>query len=76
MIINDLNHLEVISEETNVMGMGYKKPTKKYGFASASAGADATAIGRYTFSDTYTNATAVAGVFSSSSSRSFAVAAS
>ncbi len=50
MIISDLEHLEVVSEETNVEG----------GFASANAGAGASASGNNfaaTSTSTYTSAT-------------------
>ncbi|MEM7769546.1 MAG: hypothetical protein AAGA75_07515 [Cyanobacteria bacterium P01_E01_bin.6] len=78
MIISDLNYIESVSDETQVLG-GRRKKGKKgrktYGKALAKAGADALAIGKYSFSATYTNAQAVAGVFSSSSSHSVAASA-
>lgn len=70
MIINDLNHLVSVSEETAVVGgrgRSYRKPS-----AEAYADAWADAIGRNTTSATFTEATAVAGAFSSSTSSSYA----
>jgi len=75
MIISDLEVLEVVREE-NVEGAGgyyYKKPYI-YPSAKAEAGADATAIGFKTETSTYTNAVAVSGVYSQSSSYSSAKA--
>ena len=79
MIISDLEHLEVVAEETNVLGAGDKKksykPKKKYyPKAEAYAKADSTAIGKQTYTDAYTNTVAVAGVFSKSSAESYAKA--
>lgn len=71
MKINNLNHIE--SAAQSVVGGSYYH---YYYGPKAVAGADAKAlaIGYRTFSNTHTNATAVAGVFSKSTSSSYAVA--
>jgi hypothetical protein len=76
MNISDLNHLEVVAEETNVEGSsGYYYPS-----ASASAGSDASAVayGFSTYTSTYTitSAFAQAGYVSASGSYSGAQATS
>ncbi|MBE7384738.1 MAG: hypothetical protein F6J95_025405 [Leptolyngbya sp. SIO1E4] len=71
MKINDLNHLSTLSEDAPIMGGGRKK-RRRQPRAKAFADAKATAIGFRTYSDTITNAEAVAGLFSSSSSSSYA----
>ncbi|MFZ1025647.1 MAG: hypothetical protein WAN66_05440 [Limnoraphis robusta] len=77
MNISDLNHLEVVSEETNVEGgsYGYYYPS-----ASASAGSDSSAVayGFNTYTSTYTSTSAFAqgGYVSASGSSSGANASS
>ena len=66
MKINDLQHIEVATQEI--------KGGRRRGSATANAGADALAIGRYTYTSTYTSVTAVKGFYSSSSSGSYASA--
>ena len=73
MQINDLNHLSILSEEVSITG-GRKKRRRHQPRAKALADAGATAIGFRTYSDTITNVEAVAGLFSSSSSSSYASA--
>jgi hypothetical protein len=75
MIISDLNHVEVVSEEaeTSIVG-GYYFPY--YGGTSnyASAGAGALAFGRFSSASTLTSTFTASGVASSSSgSRSSSV---
>ena len=70
MQINNLNHIESATQP--VVGgyyYYYYRPT-----ATASASADALAIGYKTYSSTYTSTQAVAGMFSSSVSGSYASA--
>ncbi len=69
MKINNLNHIE--SAVQSVIGGYYYYYSPK---AVAAADANALAIGYRTYSDTYTSATAVAGIFSKSTSSSYAVA--
>ncbi len=70
MKINNLNHIESAVQSV-IGGYYYYYYSPK---AVAAADAKALAIGYRTYSDTYTNATAVAGVFSKSTSSSYAVA--
>lgn len=69
MIISDLNHVEVVSKDQEIVGAGkyYYYPS-----ATAYANAHALAIGYKTYTSTYTSATAVKGVYSSSHSGSYA----
>ncbi|MBW4647669.1 MAG: hypothetical protein KME06_03075 [Kastovskya adunca ATA6-11-RM4] len=70
MVISDLNHLEVVTEEKNILGGGR---FRRIPVAKAESVATADAIGsRYTESYTFTSAQSVAGLFSSSASASFA----
>lgn len=68
MQINNLNHIESAAQ-TVVGGTYYYRPT-----AVAYANAYALAIGYRTYSSTYTSTDAVAGVYSSSASNSYASA--
>jgi hypothetical protein len=70
MIIADLNHFEVVTQEVKVTGRGYIFFPK----ASASAYADAAAVGFFTKTISATVTEAVAGAFSRSSSYSKSVA--
>jgi hypothetical protein len=72
MVISDLNHLEVVTEEKNILGGGR---FRRIPVATAESLANADAIGtRYTDSYTFSSAQAVAGLFSSSTSASYAEA--
>ena len=77
MIISDLNHLDVISEDVNLEGgnldlLGYDGGSI---FAMAESAAAADAIGPISSSTTLTQVGAVAGLFSKSVSVSSAFAA-
>ncbi|MGQ4649791.1 hypothetical protein [Lyngbya aestuarii] len=80
MHISDLNHIEVLSQETatlaNVQGGSLLIPSPFIfpPIAVADAGADSIALGQFTATNTQTSTEAVAGVGSSSSSNSSAVA--
>ena len=85
MIISDLNHLEVVNEESSILGGTKKLELPKYVVvfvkpalvtpkATADAEADANAVGRVTSTNTSTIANAVAGQFSTSGSGSSAKA--
>ena len=85
MIICDLEHLEVVAEETSIVGatggltitLGIKKPRnprKLTPTAQAFADANAVALGNNTFTSTTTTTQVAAGVGSSSSSSSVAIA--
>jgi hypothetical protein len=72
MIISDLNHIEVVSQEQAIVGAGgyyYKKPSAK-----ADADAFAKAIGKKTYASADTYAVAKAGYFSEAGSSSYASA--
>lgn len=69
MRIDDLSYLGVISEDAALVGGNRWRRQPR---ATALAGAEADAIGFRTTSETFTNATAVAGLFSSSTSGSYA----
>lgn len=77
MIISDLNHLEVVSEETNIVGgLVYNLGGRLLvlpSLANASAGARADTIANLSASTlTLTTANAVPGLFASSQSLSVA----
>jgi len=76
MIISDLNHLDVISEDVNLEG-GIDLALFDGGtvFAMAESAATADAIGPISSSTTLTQVGAVAGLFSNSVSVSSAFAA-
>jgi len=76
MIISDLNHLDVISEDVNLEG-GIDLDLFDGGtvFAMAESAATADAIGPISSSTTLTQVGAVAGLFSNSVSVSSAFAA-
>ena len=68
MKINDLNYIEAVTES---LAGGYHSRMRS---AEARASADALTIGRNTFSFTSTSVYAIAGMYASSSSRSYASA--
>ena len=70
MKINDLNHIETVTESISG-GISYLRSIRS---AKARASAEALTIGRNTFSFTSTSAYAVAGVYAASSSKSYASA--
>lgn len=71
MNITDLNHLEVITDNTEIVGgwRRYRKPS-----ALAVAAADATAVGFKSYSESATITEAVAGLYSRSISVSISEA--
>jgi hypothetical protein len=71
MKINNLNHIEVATQD--IVG-GFKYKPKYKPSATATAGAEALAIGKITVTKTYTAVEAVSGVFSYSGSSSYASA--
>lgn len=73
MLIKDLNHLDVVSEETAIVG-GRRNWKRSTPMAEAFADAYSDAIGFKAFSLTYTDTQAVAGLFASSQSGSYAKA--
>ena len=68
MKIHDLNYIESVTES---LAGGYHSRMRS---AEARASADALTIGRNTFSFTSTSVYAIAGMYASSSSRSYAIA--
>ena len=72
MIISDLEVLEVVSEETSILGAGAADDLLNQAVATATAGA--TAIGQFSSTATTTSTTTVAGVYSQSFSGSASVA--
>lgn len=73
MLINDLNHLEIV-EDTQISG-GRRTISRKEPVAIAGADAFSDAIGsKFTKTSTYTETAAVAGAYSSSISSSYAKA--
>ena len=70
MKINDLNYIEAVTESL-AGGMHSPRTVRS---AEARASADALTIGRNTFSFTSTSVYAIAGMYASSSSRSYASA--
>lgn len=73
MTINDLNYLENINDEAQITGAG--RPSRRSPIrATAIADATSEAIGRRSYTATFTETQAVAGLFSYSGSSSSASA--
>lgn len=70
MQINNLNHIEVATQE--VTGAGYNRHYRP-AVNTASAGAHANAIGRFTDASTYVSTTTVSGRGSSSNANASSI---
>jgi hypothetical protein len=75
MIISDLNYLEVLAEETNIVG-GLGEPiTVIPGFTIATGNAESIALGQTTFTQSLVKTESAAGVGSKSTASGVSVAA-